>query len=135
MEKEPVKIVYNTLKEQIEEGWKMDELKAHYGLNHSQMKRVLQQTNLQIRKFRKAPAFIIEGWVEPKEEQKTEVVETMQVEDKEEICTEGENTLQVELTNLANQVEPVKVSAKDFVNIAEQDSENKKESPQKNFWE
>lgn len=121
MEKEPVKIVYKTLKEQIDEGWKIDELKNHYGLNHSQMKKVLQQTNLQIRKFRK-PAFVIEGLeTEETVENNTETEVNISDESQQvnnEVDDNAGETLDAEKEAMFMNMEPV----------------SQEENPQKDFW-
>lgn len=55
---EPVKIIPSVIKNQIDSGWKMSQLKEHYGLPETQMKLVLKQLNLTIRKFH-MPKFVI----------------------------------------------------------------------------
>lgn len=46
----------NTLKKQVEEGWKLKALAEHYDLPVSQMKKALKMQNLNIRKLH-APKF------------------------------------------------------------------------------
>lgn len=82
---EPVKIVYDTLKGQVEQGLKLEQLKDFYGLNISQMKNVLKQTGLKIRKTRKNPAFIIEGFTieteSPSKNEEPEIQDETDLED------------------------------------------------------
>lgn len=122
MEKEPVKIVYQVLKQQIEDGWKMDRLKEHYNLNHSQMKKVLQQTGLQIRKFRQ-PAFVIEGL-----EVGEPVIENIKTE-----TINSEETQQVnnEFDDNAGEILEAQKEA-EFMNM---EPVSEEENVQKNFWE
>lgn len=53
-----VEIKPSVLREQIEQGMKLDALAEYYGLPKSQMKKALQQLGLKIRRFHE-PKFII----------------------------------------------------------------------------
>jgi len=75
--KETVKIDVNTFKSQVEEGMKLDELATHYNLPKSQIKKVLQQLNLKIRKFHK-PAFELVGLEITEEEIQNELPQIKQ---------------------------------------------------------
>ena len=55
---EVVKIIPSVIRQQIDEGMKMDDLANHYKLPKSQIKKILQTLGLQIRKFHK-PKFEI----------------------------------------------------------------------------
>lgn len=55
---EVVKIIPSVIRQQIDEGMKMDDLANHYKLPKSQIKRILQTLGLQIRKFHR-PKFEI----------------------------------------------------------------------------
>jgi len=55
-----VEIKYDEIKEKVDAGWKKDALAEHYGLNISQMGKVLKECNLRIRKFKK-PSYKIIG--------------------------------------------------------------------------
>lgn len=78
--KETVKIDVNTFKSQVEEGMKLDELATYYNLPKSQIKKVLQKLNLQIRKFHK-PAFELVGLEITEEEIQDELPQTQQQEE------------------------------------------------------
>jgi hypothetical protein len=52
-----VTIVPSTLRQQVEEGWKLKALAEHYDLPDAQMKKALKALNLTIRKFH-APKFV-----------------------------------------------------------------------------
>lgn len=49
-----IKISPATLKQQVEEGWKLKPLAEHYGLPVAQMKKALQTLGLKIRKFQES---------------------------------------------------------------------------------
>jgi hypothetical protein len=51
MSKEKVQIVKSFLAKQVNDGMKKDQLAEYYGLNISEMGRVLKQAGLKIRKF------------------------------------------------------------------------------------
>lgn len=122
--KEPVKIVYTTLKAQIDEGWKMDQLKEHYGLNHSQMKKVLQQANLQIRKFRQ-PAFILDMGNEGTIEENVKAETLNREEEQKEDSVEN-------LFSVTETTDEVKEEVED---LSELEPISETEKKQKNFWE
>jgi len=52
-----VTIIPNTLRQQVEEGWKLKALAIHYDLPDAQMKKALKSLNLTIRKFH-SPKFV-----------------------------------------------------------------------------
>ena len=87
-----VTIVPSTLRQQVEEGWKLKALAEHYGLPDAQMKKALKALNLTIRKFHN-PKFVFA------EEQTTGqevVVEDIIAMEAEEInhVVETENTVE-----------------------------------------
>jgi hypothetical protein len=86
-----VTIVPSTLRQQVEEGWKLKALAEHYGLPDAQMKKALKALNLTIRKFHN-PKFVFA------EEQTTgqEVIEDTIAMEAEEInhVVETENTVE-----------------------------------------
>ena len=56
--KEPVKIVLETLKGQVEKGMKRKELAEYYNISEAQMANALKSAGLKIRKFH-APSFVL----------------------------------------------------------------------------
>lgn len=86
-----VTIVPSTLRQQVEEGWKLKALAEHYGLPDAQMKKALKALNLTIRKFHN-PKFVFA------EEQTTgqEVIEDTIAMEAEEVnhVVETENTVE-----------------------------------------
>lgn len=127
MEKQPVKIVFKTLEEQINNHWKMDALMEHYGLNHNQMKKVLAQTGLKIKRSPRNPQFIIEGMVENNTQQQ------------ESTETENRNvTTQTEVTLTDNGIEkPFSITEEETVDHVNDEPVASDEgiARQKSFWE
>jgi predicted transcriptional regulator len=67
-----VTIIPNVLREQVEQGMKLNTLAEHYGLPKSQMKKALQQLGLKIRRLQE-PKFIFADETCIKEEDKKSV--------------------------------------------------------------
>lgn len=67
-----VTIIPNVLREQVEQGMKLNALAEHYGLPKSQMKKALQQLDLKIRRLQE-PKFIFADETYVKEEDKKSV--------------------------------------------------------------
>lgn len=57
-QKEPVQIVKSVFTQQVNEGWKREQLAEHYGISPADVSRALKQLGLKIRKFHK-PKFIL----------------------------------------------------------------------------
>lgn len=64
-----VTIIPNVLREQVEQGMKLNTLAEHYGLPKSQMKKALQQLGLKIRRLHE-PKFVFADETCIKEEDK-----------------------------------------------------------------
>lgn len=67
-----VTIIPNVLREQVEQGMKLNTLAEHYGLPKSQMKKALKQLGLKIRRLQE-PKFIFADETCIKEEDKKSV--------------------------------------------------------------
>lgn len=79
-----VEIKPSVLREQIEQGMKLDALAEHYGLPKTQMKKALQQLDLKIRRLHE-PKFII---VEEDSHQNTPYLDSVSDEEEEESVSE-----------------------------------------------
>ena len=99
-----VTIVPSTLRQQVEEGWKLKGLAEHYGLPDLQMKKALKALNLTIRKFHN-PKFVFATEDVILGEEINHVVETENtVEENVETPTEEINTTtaQPEVSQMGN---------------------------------
>lgn len=121
---EPVKIVLSVLKNQIEEGWKLDRLKDHYGLPATQMQRVLKEAGLRIRQFRKPLFQLVDDTVQEETMENTSTPNVPVVEEEtpavvEETVETVEETVVVENTEnsvaetVEETVQPVEEVAKE----------------------
>lgn len=84
-----VTITPSVLKEQVEQGMKLDALAEHYGLPKTQMKKALQQLGLKIRKLHE-PKFVFAEEEETQshhntvEEDTTPIVENIAIEEEQQ---------------------------------------------------
>jgi len=84
-----VTIIPNTLRQQVEEGWKLKALAEHYDLPDAQMKKALKSLNLTIRKFH-SPKFVFaeeELTIEEEINQDIEINDTIEEYEETQVVT------------------------------------------------
>jgi hypothetical protein len=91
-----VTITPSVLREQVEQGMKLDTLAEHYGLPKSQMKKALQQLGLKIRRLHE-PKFVFAEEEETQSHHTTLEEDIPQSPNVENIAVEERQQLQKEL--------------------------------------